>query len=219
MEPVLLPFTHAVALPVSRAAIADASDCDAVAVTSARALTHAPPELIAALRDKRMFAVGDATADVAAGHASDVLSANGDAEALAALMADALPPDQSLAYLCGRVRTAALEQMLVSSGRKHVLIETYDITEVSHLTEKIDALARFSAPNAILFHSGVSADLFVASADADDLWQLFEKTIFFVISDRVGSRFPDEVTDRVVAADSARDDAIVAAVRAYFEAD
>src|SRR5688572_14398609 len=56
-RPVELPLTRTVALPVEAASFD--RPVDAVAVTSANALRHAPPELVARLADRPCFAVGE----------------------------------------------------------------------------------------------------------------------------------------------------------------
>ena len=212
-EPVVLPFTQTVPLPVASHQVEAAAACDAAAVTSAKALAHAPPELVSALRRKRVFAVGEATAAAAAAHAMDVSAAGGDADSLAELIEDALSPERGIAYLCGRVRTGALERRLSASGRGFTLIETYDVTEVSQLTDKIEALARRSLPDALLFHSGVSARLFIAAAERRALWSFFEGTAFLTISDRVAQLFDDHPPARVLPAEAPRDSALIALAR------
>lgn len=219
LEPVVMPFTQAVALPVRRDLVAAARACDGVAVTSARALTLAPPDVIEALRGKQVFAVGDATADVAAEHTASVVSADGDADALAALIEETVPPAHSIAYLCGRIRTGGLERRLSASGRRFTIIETYDMVQVSRLTDKIDALARQHPPEAVLFHSGVIAQCFIDSADQADLWESFEKTVFLVISKRVAQLFERHPPALVMVADAPRDDALVALAHRRFALD
>jgi uroporphyrinogen-III synthase len=59
-EPVILPLTQTVALPVDVASLPDR--IDAVAVTSANALLSAPAALLARLADAPCFAVGETTA-------------------------------------------------------------------------------------------------------------------------------------------------------------
>ena len=59
-EPVMLPLTQTVALPVDAASLPER--IDAVAVTSSNALRNASPGLIARLAGKPCFAVGDKTA-------------------------------------------------------------------------------------------------------------------------------------------------------------
>ncbi len=59
-EPVILPLTQTVALPVDVASLPDR--IDAVAVTSANALRCAPAALLARLAGERCFAVGEKTA-------------------------------------------------------------------------------------------------------------------------------------------------------------
>src|SRR5262245_6534472 len=80
-EPVILPLTEIRPLPFHR--IAGVGAADAIAVTSANAIRHAPQDLISALRQKPLFAVGGETARAAknAGFA-DVFEGPGDSAGL-----------------------------------------------------------------------------------------------------------------------------------------
>src|SRR5262245_13133093 len=59
-EPVVLPLTEIRALPSDH--FPDAANVDAVAVTSANAIRHAPRPLISTLAGKPVFAIGGETA-------------------------------------------------------------------------------------------------------------------------------------------------------------
>ncbi|TIW37543.1 MAG: uroporphyrinogen-III synthase, partial [Mesorhizobium sp.] len=62
-QPILLPLTETVALPVDADGVAN--NAVAVAVTSANAVRHAPKEIIAALAGLPCHAVGKRTAEAA----------------------------------------------------------------------------------------------------------------------------------------------------------
>ena len=114
-QPILLPLTETVALPVDAGAVAD--NAVAVAVTSANAVRHAPKELIAALAALPCHAVGKRTAEAA--RAAGFLSVSegpGDAEALADALAGGFPARRS-SISCGRVRFPAFEARL-QAGRR-----------------------------------------------------------------------------------------------------
>lgn len=217
IDATICPFTEATDLPVSDAAIAAASGADAVAVTSAKALTHAPSALIEALRAKPVFAVGDATARAArALGMEDARSADGDAAALAGLIGGAVPDDAPVAYLCGRVRTGELERRLSETGRKPTLIETYNIEKVSQLTDKITEALRDDALDGILLHSGMSARLLADAIQADSHHQLIEKKTLFTISERAGEPLAPMTGAVIIAAPAPRDDALIETVRRHF---
>lgn len=213
LEPVVLPFTRTVGLPVPEDRIAAAGGCAAVVVTSAKALTHAPAALLATLAGKPVFAVGDATAAAVPADAGRVLSADGDAHALADLVAGELPEGKAVLYLCGRVRTGALERELSDAGYTPVLIETYDVEKVSHMTDMVLRTLRDAPPDAIMFHSGVSAGLFLEAVADQDLNEVLKKIDFFVISERVARRLDALPARSVTASPEPRDDALVACVR------
>lgn len=213
LEPVIMPFTQTVALPVAHSLVDAAGASDAVVVTSAKALTHAPPDLIDALAGKPVFAVGEATAAATPAGSGTIVSADGDADALAELVAGQLPAAHTVAYLCGRVRTGALERRLSDLGRSCVLIETYDVEQVSHLADKLETVLRDAPPEAVMFHSGVSAALFLKLAAQRDLDEIIENIEFLVISERVAQRLEGLRARGVTAASEPRDDALIACVR------
>jgi len=213
LDPVVMPFTRTVGLPVPEDRIAAARACDAVVVTSAKALTHAPAALRAALAGKPVFTVGDATAAAVPDDAGTVLSADGDALALADLVASELPKGRSVLYLCGHVRTGTLEDALSDAGYAPVLIETYDVEKVSHMTDTLAKALDEAPPDAIMFHSGVSAGLFLEAVVDQDLSEVLEKIAFFVISERVARRLDAIPSRSVTASPEPRDDALVACVR------
>ena len=213
LEPVVLPFTRTVGLPVPEDRIAAARGCAAVVVTSAKALTHAPAALLATLAGMPVFAVGDATAAAVPADAGQVLSADGDAHALADLVAGELPEGKAVLSLCGRVRTGALERELSGYGHSPVLIETYDVEKVSYMTDKLETILRDAPPDAIMFHSGVSANLFLEAVANQGLEEILETIDFFVISERVAERLDAMPSRSVTASPEPRDDALVACVR------
>lgn len=218
IDAIVCPFTETIDLPVSGASIAAAACADAVAVTSAKALSHAPPALTDAVRAKQVFAVGDATARAArALGMGNVRSADGDAIALANLIGDTIVAgDAPVAYLCGRVRTGELERRLSETGRKITLIETYDVQKVSQLTDKITGALENGDLNGILLHSGMSARLLANALGAVNEQQLIDKKTLFTISERAGEPLAAITDAAIIAAPVPRDDALIDTVRRHF---
>lgn len=107
-QPVIAPCLEIVALDAG-----DATEADAVLVTSGNALTSALLRFQAA----PLLAVGDATAAQARGLGfHDVRSARGDADALAALAAATLPPGARLLLPVGEGQGETLAARLAASG-------------------------------------------------------------------------------------------------------
>lgn len=211
----MLPLTQIVPLPEGASAVADVERCEAVAVTSINALKNASPTLLKALLSKPIFAVGDATAQAARDLGlTEVQSADGAADHLAALIAASVPGTTRIAYLCGRIRTGELEAALRSIGCDPVLIETYDTQKVSQITDDLATFWRLRRPDAVLFHSGVAASVFCTDMAPVLLPEDIEKTQLFAISARVAQLLPMHLAARTVVADAPRDDALIAAVRA-----
>lgn len=184
-EPVVLPLTETQAIPVDLATLPPAFD--AVAVTSANAIRHAPLELIARLSRRRCFAVGERTAEAArASGLADLVTGNGNAEGLARLMKDVLPPGTRLVYLCGRVRRPEFEAALAGSGISVTPVEVYDTVDRAPAP---DVAMRLTGArlDAALVYSVKSADVLACMVARPELVQTFEDTRYFCLSPRIAS--------------------------------
>jgi len=211
-QPILLPLTATVALPVG--ASADAGDAVAVAITSANAVRHAPKELIAALAALPCHAVGKRTADAArkAGFRS-VSEGPGDAVALADMIA-AAHPASTILYLTGRVRFPAFEESLQAAGVRVRAIETYDTIALSY--SDADVVARLSGlpVEAILLYSAKAAAAANALMAKPALRDLFEKAGFFALSGRIAAALDGVAPERIRIAAEPQEEALLSLLRA-----
>jgi uroporphyrinogen-III synthase len=178
--PVLTPLSQTRTLHVDAAAVPE--NFGAVAVSSANALRHAPPDLLAALAEKPCYAVGGRTAQAArlAGFA-DVIEGPGDATGLAELIVARNGEASDLVYLCGRVRLPGFEARLAAAGLNTIAVETYDMlrTEPS-----------FDFPQPVdfaLLHSALGAKALMEIAGRPQTAHLFADTIFLCLSKRIAS--------------------------------
>ena len=173
---------------------------DGMAMTSANAARHAPEALVGSMRDKPLFAVGEATAMAARERGfMEVHSADGDVDDLAALIGDRCAAGARLLYLCGRTRTGDLEGKLGGSGMIVTVHEVYETKIVSQITDSIcDILAPVS-PSAMVFHSAESARALSELASSQDI-HVSENTIFFAISERVADTLMQHFANRIVVA-------------------
>jgi uroporphyrinogen-III synthase len=198
-DAVVLPLTEIVPTPPH-----EAGPCDAVVVTSANALRHAPAGYLEGLREKRLYAVGPATAEAArrAGFA-DVATASGTATGLAALIGSTLTPGARLLHLAGRDRTAGFEDDLAARGFAVEIVETYRAEELFHPME----LIRWRLGEAPLWGATVFSErgglLTDTLARREELRHLFEGTRFFCISAKVAAPLAGRVT--LVAAEPAEE--------------
>lgn len=197
-EALVLPLTKIVALPEQDAL---STDVDAVAVTSSNALRHASDKLLAALTRKPCFAVGDKTAKQArqAGFAS-VMSANGDAHRLAALIGDNSTPDARIAYLCGGVRRPEFEAALEQIGRKVVPIETYDTVRLEPTDSAIEQALGAQSVDAVLVYSAESAVVLTNLLKRPSLADRLSNAVFCCLSARVAASLALESTRIRIAA-------------------
>jgi len=188
-EPVLLPLTKTVPLPLSD--WPKVEDFAAVAITSANAVRHAPPELLQHIRRLPVYAVGEKTGEVArsAGLAV-VFTGEGDADRLARGIIGEFPPRTGILILCGRVRRGLLEAELVQAGLVPAVVETYDTIETkpskAELTEALGGVPI----DAVLLYSGVTAEIFAEIAESAAVAPLFEHAACFTMSRRVADKLP-----------------------------
>jgi uroporphyrinogen-III synthase len=161
----------------------------AVVVTSANAIRHARPELVAALADLPCFTVGEATAAVARDRGfTDIREGGGDAVELAHSLIRARPQGD-VAYLCGKVRLPHFEKLLADAGLKAVAIETYDTVVVDRPAEwLVDAVGGQSLDYALIY-SANAARSFAEAIDRSGSSALFETTTLVCISPRVADAF------------------------------
>ena len=184
-DAVVLPLSQTNPLPVDL----DAVKFDAVAVTSANALRHAPPALIGRLAALPCHAVGKRTADAAreAGfHA--VTQGPGDAAGLARSIAAGLT-GRKLAYLCGRVRFPAFEDDLSGTGVTVCPIETYDTVAVAHSDEAVLAVLSATPVQAVLLYSVKAAEAARGLLARPALAGQFENARVLALSQRIGAAF------------------------------
>jgi len=212
-QPILLPLTETVALPIG--AEAAPMDAAAVAITSANAVRHAPKELIAALAGLPCHAVGNRTEEAArkAGFLS-VGEGPGDATALA----DAIVAGYSagtIAYLAGRVRFPAFEQRLTAAGVRVRAIETYDTLALDY--SDADLLARLSGRpvEAVLLYSASAAVATETLIRRPALRDLFEKTTFFALSGRIAAACESIAGSRIEIAPEPQEEALLELLRAW----
>lgn len=207
-QPVLLPLTDTVALPVDGGAVPD--DAVAVAITSANAVRHAPKELIAALAALPCHAVGERTAKAA--REAGFLWV-GEGQGSAEVLADSLAGDllgKTIVYLCGRVRFPAFEQRLAAAGVQVHAVETYDTPAVGYSDEAI--LERLSGQpvDAVLLYSAKAAAAVQVLASRPALQGLFEKTWFFALSARIAAPLDDPASERTRIAAQPDEEALLA---------
>ncbi|WP_429912595.1 uroporphyrinogen-III synthase [Glycocaulis sp.] len=202
----------AIACPVSQVvrsrAVIDADGADALALTSANALQ--------AVRDTGpllhlpVFAVGEGTAQAArdAGFAS-VTSADGDAEALARIIARDLPAGRHILHVSGEDRAGDLAGMLEVLGLRATTRTVYRTRLARGLTARARA-ALADGPAIVLIHSARGAQRFLALVDAAELTAALARLEFIAISERAAVPLHTRGLKVHVAAQPAEDSLLAA---------
>lgn len=210
--PLLLPLFETHSLFVDGGSIPDAIGPDAigaVAVTSANAIRHAPPELIERLAAQPCFAVGEKTAEIArAAGFPRVTEGPGDADALARTIM-AAGPTGPVVYLCGRVRRPAFEEMLGHAGIPVKAIETYDIVRIEDALDRANPALGGLPVDAALLYSAVAAEALTDVIGQPELADLFENTEFLCLSARVADALRGNVRSKILIATEPTEDALL----------
>ncbi len=156
LTPLLAP---ALRIEATSATLPDAGAVAAVLVTSGNGLKPCLP----AFRHARLFTVGDATA--ARGRDlgfTDVTSASGDADALAALVVGRLRPDDGPVLLaCGEGQGLALAGTLRGAGFRVIRRTVYRSRPAAMLPDGVADALRAGVVRAALFFSAETARAFV----------------------------------------------------------
>lgn len=210
--PVLLPLTEVRPLPVVLPS--EAANASAVVLTSANALCHADEALVAALKDKPCFAVGERTAGLAqARRLTDVTAGPGDAEGLADLILRRTAPAARLAYLCGRVRRATLEHVLREAGYHCVAVETYDTRDLDYTAQALATLLGREPIDAILLYSRHAAERLALLWSSGGMAEHAQSATLICISSRTAEATDGIQGARAIVAAAPHEDAMFAILR------
>src|SRR5262249_30921360 len=143
-------------------------------------------ELLAELLARPLFAVGRRSAEAArAAGFADVISADGDAADLAALVAARADRKLPLLYLAGETRAADPEPAPAAHGIALATVVVYRAVAEPGLPHPISAALAADDVDGVLHYSRRSADVFVAAALAARIDIKSLKTIHYCLSAEV----------------------------------
>lgn len=186
-EPILLPLSETRPLAIANDPISE--NAVAVAVTSANAIRHAPPDLVARLRALPCHAVGHRTADAArAAGFAHVVEGPGDAAGLAERIGGELP-GEVLVYLCGRERFPGFEERLAATGVQVHPTETYETLAMEHSDETVLARLSHQPMDAVLLYSAKAADAARQLAARPAVQPLLRRARTYALSERIAAAY------------------------------
>jgi uroporphyrinogen-III synthase len=186
----------------------------AIIMTSANAARAvAAHRRFAALRAVPTFVVGERTREVAqAAGFVDVISAGGDAAALARLVRVRLSPDAGpLLYVAGEQRSAELETALRDLVLHTVVV--YRAVALTELSREAKTALMAGEIDGILHFSRRSADAFVAAAEASGALPNALTARHYCLSAQVAAAFADKPVAEVHVAAQPDEQALIALVR------
>ncbi len=206
--PLVLPLTRIVPIPTGD--LGDLARFDAVTITSVNAVRHTPPDVIAALADRPVFAVGDVSAKAArdAGFRT-VHAAAGTAADLAPLMAATLAPSSRVLHLAAVERTAGFAEQLAEAG---IVLEVVDVYRAEKLSYPTDFIKTIFDQGPIWGAMSLSerAGEFLAELTAKpETAQAFEDTTFFCISEKVARPLRSFLRQNVMVSAAPSEDSVV----------
>jgi uroporphyrinogen-III synthase len=203
-----LPLSRIV--PVAADPPPDPSGLSAVAASSANAVRHASPALLAALGSVTCHVVGEATAQEARSAGLPVGRVEAGAAALARELGRMYSPGSRIAYLCGRIRLGDFEALAHAAGLRVAVIETYDTPRTDLRMAEVMALLRGLPVDAVLLYSAAAAEAFAALGEDATIAASFGRARFLCLSRRIAAALPPTLQDRVRVARRPDEDALFA---------
>lgn len=172
-----------------------------------------------------VHAVGPGTAAAAqrAGFA-DVGQGAGTAADLAAMIAaegraatghqpgEGPVPEKILVYLAGVPRKSAIEDALAATKRSFLVVESYQMHEISYSTDIKIADILSPTPDAVLLYSVNAVRRLAALIRVGQLDQLFDSTRFICLSRTIAAELPETWRERAVAARHPDEDSLLASL-------
>jgi len=228
-DPVRMPLFGA----HSVAASADLPPADSIAgfiATSARALALFEPAGGRApdLRNLPVHVVGPATADAArkAGF-TNIHEGEGTAQALAEAVISDMAITQAdsqatksganaraLVYLAGVPRTTIIEDVFTAMGQPLVVLDCYQMSEISYTTDFIKSDILSPAPDLVLLYSANAARRFCKLFNSNELGEALESTGFICLSHMIATELPDQWQTRTLTAERPDEDSLLASLAA-----
>ena len=209
-RPLVLPLTVIRSLPV---AIPD-RQYDAVAITSANALRHAPQVSLRPFLHLPCFAVGEATAELArrAGF-EHVYTGNGDGALLAGAINDSIMPGAGLLYLTGRIRSPLFEEISGRTGRIVTPVAVYDTLPEIYDTDYLTGLFNTLPVDACLLYSVGGAEAFIGTIGKTSIHHLLESAEILCLSAGIAAVVSGQGFGRVRTAIVPRETALLEMLR------
>lgn len=210
IEAVPLPLSE----PVSTGASLPGEAFDGIILTSRNAAPFLGDSRVSRLLP--VFAVGEASAAAARDLGfADVRTGNGDAAALAGLIAKTCRQQQGgrrirLLYPAAVQRAFAMKEALHRDGIDTLLVEAYRMKRIDPGREVLAAALTKTANGLHLFHSALSAAHFTELTSRYGLDRMLGGVTALAISDKTSHRLPMEQYRQVIVVKSPDEDAMIA---------
>ena len=182
----------------------------------------------AGVLDVPVYVVGPATAAAAreAGF-TDIREGGGTAQELAGVVAihqsaacDAAGAAGTegtlpvLVYLAGTPRTPTIEDSLLAARLPFMVLECYQMAEISYSTDIIASDILSPPPDLVLLYSANAARRFHSLVDTKSLGNALDLTRFVCLSPAIATELPEAWQTRVITADHPNEDSLLASLAA-----
>ena len=169
----------------------------ALAVTSGEALHDLRAKRDApAMKDRPIFAVGEATAEIARGAGfTDVIAGKGNGQALAETIAAVSGGlEAPLLYLAGEPRAPSFERALEANGIAFETVTVYVMQPVDYARNFVETALRQAMPDAVMLYSVASARRFFELGSVEMLYNLNLSPEFLCMSETVANDVPEALS-------------------------
>lgn len=172
-----------------------------------------------------VLVVGPATAQAARDTGFlRITEGGGTAVDLAALIAEDAGEDRTsslpnagfregiMAYLAGVPRRPVIEAALRASGAAYVVLECYEMAEISYSTDILISRFFSPVPDAVMLYSANAARRFSALCNNHELGKTLDSVRFFCLSSAIAGELEQGWRSRVVVAEHPDEDSLLASM-------
>jgi len=164
-------------------------------------------------RDMKVWTVGDASARMATElDFSDVRSASGDVDALAALVCEQADPEGALLHVAGTRLAGDLAGQLESAGFSYQRCVLYEARTAEHFSAETAALLAAKRLDGVLLYSPRTAVLFGALVKTAGLQDALQAVTAFCLSSAVAAKIGDLPWKRIAVAAAPHEASLIAEV-------
>ena len=117
-----------------------------------------------------------------------------------------------MAYLAGVPRRPVIEAALRATGTAYMVLECYEMAEISYSTDILKSHFFSPLPDAVLLYSANAARRFSALCETHGLGKTLDSVRFFCLSSAIAGELEQGWQSRVVVAEHPDEDSLLASM-------